>query len=132
MPSPHRIPRGGKTCLEITCQFDPRHGFPRQAFTTYDCLLISVAFVVLCRVGCLWVTGVISIDEIRLAPSINRTHDPSPMIRSPTLYWLQPHRPTPPPPPPPPPPPSAPIMKIFIACLHLMQNIKINTLHQVK
>ena len=103
MPSPHRIPRGGKTCLEITCQFDPRHGFPRQAFTTYDCLLISVAFVVLCRVGCLWVTGVISIDEIRLAPSINRTHDPSPMIRSPTLYWLQPHRPTPPPPPPPPP-----------------------------
>ena len=25
---------------------------------SYDCLLISVAFVVLCRVGCLWVTGV--------------------------------------------------------------------------
>ena len=30
---------------------------PRQVFIPYDCLLISVAFVVLCRAGCLWVTG---------------------------------------------------------------------------
>ena len=29
----------------------------RHVFTPYDCLLISVAFVVLCRDGCLWVTG---------------------------------------------------------------------------
>ena len=27
-------------------------------FTPYDCLFISVAFVVLSCVGCLWVTGV--------------------------------------------------------------------------
>ena len=32
---------------------------PRQVFTPYDCLLISVACVVLCRVNCLWVTGVV-------------------------------------------------------------------------
>ena len=31
---------------------------PGQVFTPYDRLLISVAFVVLCRVGCLGVTGV--------------------------------------------------------------------------
>ena len=30
----------------------------RQVFTPYDCLLLSVAFVVLCHVGCLWLTGV--------------------------------------------------------------------------
>ena len=34
---------------------------PGITVTPYDCLLISVAFVVLCRVGCLWVTGVISV-----------------------------------------------------------------------
>ena len=32
--------------------------FPRQVCTPCNCLLISVAFVVLCRVGCLWVTSV--------------------------------------------------------------------------
>ena len=32
---------------------------PGQIFTPCDCLLISVVFVVLCRIGCLWVTGVI-------------------------------------------------------------------------
>ena len=34
---------------------------PRQVFTCtpYDCLLISVVFVVLCHVGCLMVTIVI-------------------------------------------------------------------------
>ena len=31
--------------------------FPRQIFTPYDCLLIPVTFVVLCRVGCFWVIG---------------------------------------------------------------------------
>ena len=39
-------------------RFDPWQVVPRQVFTPYDCSLISVAFVVLCRVGCLWVTGV--------------------------------------------------------------------------
>ena len=28
---------------------------PRQVFTPFNCLLISVAFVVLCPIGCLWV-----------------------------------------------------------------------------
>ena len=32
--------------------------FLRQVFTPYDCLLILVAFVVLCRVGCLEITCV--------------------------------------------------------------------------
>ena len=32
-------------------QFDPWQVVPRQVFTPYDCLLISVAFVVLCHVG---------------------------------------------------------------------------------
>ena len=40
-------------------QFDPWQFVPRQVFIPYDCLLISVVFVVLCRVGYLWVTGVI-------------------------------------------------------------------------
>lgn len=31
---------------------------PRQALTPHDCLLISGVFVVLCRIGCMWVTGV--------------------------------------------------------------------------
>ena len=39
-------------------QTDPWQVVPRQVFTPYDCVLISIAFVVLCRVGCLWVTGV--------------------------------------------------------------------------
>ena len=42
--------------MDIT---DPWQVVPRRVFTPYDYLLISVAFVVLCRVGCLWVTGVI-------------------------------------------------------------------------
>ena len=37
-----------------TDQTDPWQVVPRQVFTRYDCLLISVAFVVLCHVGCLW------------------------------------------------------------------------------
>ena len=40
-----------------TDQTDPWQVVSRQVFTPYDCLLISVAFVVLCRVGGLWVTG---------------------------------------------------------------------------
>ena len=39
-------------------QTDPWKVVPRQVFTSYDCLLISVAFVFLCGVGFLWVTGV--------------------------------------------------------------------------
>ena len=40
-----------------TDQTGPWQVVPRQVFTPYDCLLISVSFVVLSRVGCLWVTG---------------------------------------------------------------------------
>ena len=32
-------------------QTDPWQVVPRQVFTPYNCLLISVAFVALCRVG---------------------------------------------------------------------------------
>ena len=39
-------------------QTDPWQVVSRQVFTPYDCLLISVAFVVLCRVGCLLVIDV--------------------------------------------------------------------------
>ena len=39
-------------------QTDTRQVVPRQVFTPYDCLMISEAFVVLCRVGCLCVTSV--------------------------------------------------------------------------
>ena len=39
-------------------QFDPWKVVPRQVFTPYDFVLISVVFVELCRIGCLWVTGV--------------------------------------------------------------------------
>ena len=38
-----------------TDQTDPWQVVPRQVITPYDCLLISVAFVVLCRVDGLWV-----------------------------------------------------------------------------
>ena len=53
------------TCLEqlATDQADPWQVVPRQIFTPFDCLLISVAFVVLCCVGCLWVTGVFLVSE---------------------------------------------------------------------
>ena len=36
-----------------TDQNDPWQVVPSQVFTPYDCLLISVAFAILCRVGCL-------------------------------------------------------------------------------
>ena len=41
-----------------TDQFDPWQVVPRQVFTLYSRLLISTAFVVASRVGCLGVTGV--------------------------------------------------------------------------
>ena len=41
-----------------TDQIDPSQDVPRRVFTPYHCLLITVAVVVLCLVGCLWVTGV--------------------------------------------------------------------------
>ena len=34
---------------------------PRQIFTPYDCLLISVSFTVLCCVSCHWIIGVIDV-----------------------------------------------------------------------
>ena len=39
-------------------QFDPWHVLPRQVFTPYSRLLISIAFSVVSRVGCLVVNGV--------------------------------------------------------------------------
>ena len=39
-----------------TDQFDPWQDVPRQAFTPYSRLLISTAYVVISRVGCLGVT----------------------------------------------------------------------------
>ena len=39
-------------------QTDPWEIVSSQVFTPCDCLLISVIFVVLYHVGCLWVTGV--------------------------------------------------------------------------
>ena len=42
-------------------QTDPWQVVPRQVCTPYDCILISVTVVVLCRVGCLWVAGVMFI-----------------------------------------------------------------------
>ena len=39
-------------------QFDPWQVVPRQVFTPYSRLLISVAFDVVSRVDCLGVTGV--------------------------------------------------------------------------
>ena len=39
-------------------QTDPWQVVPRQVFIPHYYSLISVAFVVLCHVGCLWVTSV--------------------------------------------------------------------------
>ena len=39
-----------------TDQTDPWQVAPIQEVTPFDCLLSPVAFVVLCSVGCLWVT----------------------------------------------------------------------------
>ena len=44
-----------------TDQTDPWQVVRRQVFTPYDYSLTSIAFVVLCRVSCLWVTGVSSV-----------------------------------------------------------------------
>ena len=50
-----------------TDQTNPWQVVPRQVFTPYDSLLISLAFVVLCRVGCIRVTGM-SIVKGKLMP----------------------------------------------------------------
>ena len=59
-------------------QPDPWQVVPRRVFTPYDCLLISVAFVVLYRIGLLWVTSVVQCtfysDFILLAGD-TATHD---------------------------------------------------------
>ena len=39
-------------------QFDPWQVVPRQVFSLYSRLLISTAFVVFSRVGCLGITGI--------------------------------------------------------------------------
>ena len=43
---------------QSTNHFDPWQVVPRQVFTAYSRLLISTAFVVVSRTGCLGVTGV--------------------------------------------------------------------------
>ena len=48
-----------------TDQTDPWQVVTRMVFTPYDCLLISVAFVFLCRVGCLGVTGVMQLCSLQ-------------------------------------------------------------------
>ena len=40
----------------VTDQADPWQVVPRQVFSPFGCLLISVAFVVPCRIGCLGTT----------------------------------------------------------------------------
>ena len=51
--------QAGKRCKYLSGNNLPRIKLIRgKLFTPYDCLLVSVALVVLCRVGCLWVTGV--------------------------------------------------------------------------
>ena len=45
-----------------TDQTDPWQVVPRQVFTPYDSLFISVASVVICGVGCLGVTVVLSVS----------------------------------------------------------------------
>ena len=42
-------------------QTDPWQVVPRQAYPLNDCLFISVAFVVFCHIGCLWVTSVMAV-----------------------------------------------------------------------
>ena len=46
-------------------QTDPWQVVPRQVFTPFDCLLTSVVFVVLGRIGCLGVTVVRIVIIIR-------------------------------------------------------------------
>ena len=41
--------------IPVLEQLATDHTDSRQVFTPYDCLVLSVAFVVLCRVGCFWV-----------------------------------------------------------------------------
>ena len=48
-----------------TDQPDPWQVVPRQVFTSYDCLSISVAFVVLCRDCCLGVIGVRILSNVQ-------------------------------------------------------------------
>ena len=51
-------------------QFDPWQVVARQAFTAYSRLLISIAFVVASRIGCLGVSNVSqlhSVSELRMS-----------------------------------------------------------------
>ena len=60
---------------ETTNATDPWQVVPRQIFTPYDCLLTTVAFVVVCLVGCLWVT-----DVMQWSLKIKSTHEISKFI----------------------------------------------------
>ena len=46
-----------------TDQFDPWHIVLRQVFTPFSRLLISTAFVVVSRIGCLGITGVTNVSR---------------------------------------------------------------------
>ena len=52
------MPVWEQLATDATDQIDLWQVFPRQIFTPYDCLLISVGFVILCPIGFLWVTDV--------------------------------------------------------------------------
>ena len=56
-------------------------------------LLISVEFVVLCRVGCLWVTGVFTLRivkplSLKSLPAFVKTYRIPNLISGPRLYYL--------------------------------------------
>ena len=53
-------------------QTDPWQVVPRQVFTLYSCLLISTAFVVVSRVGCDRVTGVLNLDLLSLGLALEQ------------------------------------------------------------
>ena len=55
-------------------QTDPWQVVSRQMFIPRDYLLISVAFVVLCRVGCLWITGVLNPCKIASEATLLAQH----------------------------------------------------------
>ena len=59
-----------------TDQPDPWQVVLRLIFTPYDCLLISVVFVSLCRVGCLWVTGVCTAHRGRTRETLHESEYP--------------------------------------------------------
>ena len=61
--------------------------FPRHVFTPYDCLLISVAFVVICRVGCLWLTGVLKENQVYSYPLLKKNEGCFFTEKASNIFW---------------------------------------------